>query len=167
MLSIHVRPPEIEGRQLPGHWEDDLIKGEVKASAVSTLVERNSRLLMLIKLPHPKRASAANMLQVFTDKLLSDAQPMQLSMTYDKGRELAMHEKLSEQTGIPVYFRDPRSPWQRGSIENTNGLVRQYLPKGTDLSVYSQHSALINYRVLHFTCESARCTPFLKSEFSF
>jgi len=142
MLSIHVRPPEIEGRQLPGHWEDDLIKGEANASAVSTLVERNSRLLML-----------------------SVAQTMQLSMTYDKGRELAMHEKLREQTGIPVYFRDPQSPWQRGSIENTNGLVRQYLPKGTDLS--GQHSALINYRVLHFTCESARCTPFLKSEFSF
>ena len=138
MLSIHVRPPEIEDRQFPGHWEGDLIKGEANASAVGTLVERTSRLLMLIKLPHPKPASAANVLQAFTDKLLSVAQPMRLSMTYDQGREMAMHKKLTQQTGVAVYFCDPHSPWQRGSNENTNGLVRQYLPKGTDLSGYSQ-----------------------------
>jgi IS30 family transposase len=138
MLSIHVRPPEIEDRQFPGHWEGELIKGEANASAVGTLVERSSRLLMLIKLPHPKPASAANVLQAFTDKLLSVAQPMRLSMTYDQGREMAMHKKLTQQTGVAVYFCDPHSPWQRGSNENTNGLVRQYLPKGTDLSIYSQ-----------------------------
>ena len=141
MLSIHLRPPEIEDRQFPGHWEGDLIKGEADtciASAMGTLVERTSRLLMLIKLPHPKPASAANVLQAFTDKLLGVAQPMRLSMTYDQGREMAMHKKLSHQTGMAVYFCDPHSPWQRGSNENTNGLVRQYLPKGTDLSVYSQ-----------------------------
>ena len=138
MLSIHVRPPEIEDRQFPGHWEGDLIKGEANASAVGTLVERTSRLLMLIKLPYPKPASAANVLQAFTDKLLSVAQPMRLSMTYDQGREMAMHKKLTQQTGVAVYFCDPHSPWQRGSNENTNGLVRQYLPKGTDLSGYSQ-----------------------------
>jgi IS30 family transposase len=138
MLSIHVRPPEIEDRQFPGHWEGDLIKGESNASAVGTLVERTSRLLMLIKLPNPKPASAANVLQAFTDKLLGVAQPMRLSMTYDQGREMAMHKKLSQQTGMAVYFCDPHSPWQRGSNENTNGLVRQYLPKGTDLSIYSQ-----------------------------
>ena len=138
MLSIHVRPPEIEERQFPGHWEGDLIKGEGNTSAVGTLVERTSRLVMLVKLPEFKPASATNVLQAFTDKLLGIAQPMRLSMTYDQGREMSMHKKLSEQTGIAVYFCDPHSPWQRGSNENMNGLVRQYLPKGTDLSIYSQ-----------------------------
>ena len=136
--SIHVRPPEIEDRQFPGHWEGDLIKGEGNASAVGTLVERTSRLVMLVKLPEFKPASATNVLQAFTDKLLGIAQPMRLSMTYDQGKEMALHKKLSEQTGIAVYFCDPHSPWQRGSNENMNGLVRQYLPKGTDLSNYSQ-----------------------------
>lgn len=138
MLSIHVRPPEIEDRQFPGHWEGDLIKGEGNASAVGTLVERTSRLVMLVKLPEFKPASAANVLQAFTDKLLGIAQPLRLSMTYDQGKEMAMHKKLREQTGIAVYFCDPHSPWQKGSNENMNGLVRQYLPKGTDLSIYSQ-----------------------------
>ena len=107
MLSIHVRPPEIEDRQFPGHWEGDLIKGEGNASAVGTLVERTSRLVMLVKLPEFKPASATNVLQAFTDKLLGIAQPMRLSMTYDQGREMSMHKKLSEQTGIAVYFCDP------------------------------------------------------------
>jgi IS30 family transposase len=138
MLSIHVRPPEIEDRQFPGHWEGDLIKGAANASAVGTLVERTSRLVMLVKLPEFKPASASNVLQAFTDKLLSVAQPMRLSMTYDQGREMSMHKELSKRTGVAVYFCDPHSPWQRGSNENMNGLVRQYLPKGTDLSVYSQ-----------------------------
>ncbi|MEI8292200.1 MAG: IS30 family transposase [Verrucomicrobiota bacterium] len=138
MLSIHLRPPEIEGRQLPGHWEGDLIKGAGNASAVGTLVGRTSRLVMLVKLPHPKPASAANVLQAFTDKLNRIAQPMRLSMTYDQGREMALHKTLTAQTGIAVYFCDPHSPWQRGSNENMNGLVRQYLPKGTDLSGYTQ-----------------------------
>lgn len=138
MLSIHLRPPAIEDRQFPGHWEGDLIKGAGNASAVGTLVERTSRLVMLIKLPHPKPASAANVLQAFTDKLNSIAQPMRLSMTYDQGREMALHKMLTIQTGIAVYFCDPHSPWQRGSNENMNGLVRQYLPKGTDLSGYTQ-----------------------------
>jgi len=137
-LSIHLRPPEIEDRQFPGHWEGDLIKGEGNASAVGTLVERTSRLLILVKLPHPKPATAANLLQAFTDKLLSIAQPLRLSLTYDQGKEMAYHRKLTEATGIAVYFCDPHSPWQQGSNENTNGLVRQYLPKGTELSGYSQ-----------------------------
>ena len=100
MLSIHMRPPEIEDRQFPGYWEGDLIKGQdsasASASAVGTLVERTSRLLMLIKLPYPKPASAASVLQAFSDKLLSVAQPMRLSMTYDQGREMAMHKKLTQ-----------------------------------------------------------------------
>lgn len=138
MVSIHVRPPEIEDRQFPGHWEGDLIKGAANASAVGTLVERTSRLLMLIKLPEFKPASAVNVMQAFSDKLLGIAAPMRQTMTYDQGREMAMHKELSKRTGVAVYFCDPHSPWQRGSNENTNGLVRQYLPKGTDLSGYSQ-----------------------------
>jgi transposase, IS30 family len=92
MLSIHVRPLEIEDRQFPGQWRGDLINGEANATAVCSLVERASRLLMLIKLAHPKPLSAANVLQAFKDKLRSEAQPMRLSMTYDQGREMAMHK---------------------------------------------------------------------------
>jgi len=138
LLSIHVRPPEVADRQFPGHWEGDLIKGAGNLSAVGTLVERTTRLLMLVKLPHPNPATAAHVLQAFTDKLNSIAQPMRLSLTYDRGKEMARHQELSANTGIRVYFCDPHSPWQRGTNENTNGLIRQYLPKGTDLSSYSQ-----------------------------
>ena len=138
LLSIHVRPPEVADRQFPGHWEGDLIKGAGNLSAVGTLVERTTRLLMLVKLPHPNPASAAHVLQAFTDKLNGIAQPMRLSLTYDRGKEMARHQELSANTGIRVYFCDPHSPWQRGTNENTNGLIRQYLPKGTDLSGYSQ-----------------------------
>ena len=138
LLSIHVRPPEIEDRQFPGHWEGDLIKGAGNQSAVGTLVERNTRLLMLVKLPHPNPATAAHVLQAFTDKLNQIAQPMRKTLTYDRGREMAHHVQLTANTGVAVYFCDPHSPWQRGTNENTNGLVRQYLPKGTDLSGYTQ-----------------------------
>jgi transposase, IS30 family len=138
LLSIHVRPPEVTHRQFPGHWEGDLIKGKGNASAVGTLVERSTRLLILVKLPHPQPATAAHVLQAFTDKLNAVAQPMRKTLTYDRGKEMAYHQHLTAQTGVAVYFCDPHSPWQRGTNENTNGLVRQYLPKGTDLSGYSQ-----------------------------
>ncbi len=138
LLSIHVRPPEIEDRQFPGHWEGDLIKGALNQSAVGTLVERHTRLLVLVKLPHPNPATAAHVLQAFTDKLNAVAQPLRKTLTYDRGKEMAYHQQLSANTGIAVYFCDPHSPWQRGTNENTNGLIRQFLPKGTDLSVYSQ-----------------------------
>lgn len=138
LLSIHVRPPEIEDRQFPGHWEGDLIKGAGNLSAVGTLVERSTRLLMLVKLPHPHPATAAHVLQAFTDKLNGIAKPMRQTLTYDRGREMAHHQQLTANTGVAVYFCDPHSPWQRGTNENTNGLVRQYLPKGTDLSGVSQ-----------------------------
>jgi transposase, IS30 family len=138
MLSIHVRPPEVEDRQFPGHWEGDLIKGALNQSAVGTLVERHTRLLILVKLSHPNPATAAHVLQAFTDKLNAVAQPMRKTLTYDRGKEMSHHQQLSANTGIAVYFCDPHSPWQRGTNENTNGLIRQFLPKGTDLSVYSQ-----------------------------
>jgi len=138
LLSIHVRPPEVQDRQLPGHWEGDLIKGANNASAIGTLVERTTRLVVLVKLPHPNPATAAHVLQAFTDKLNAIARPMRQSLTYDRGREMAEHVRLSENTGMKVYFCDPYSPWQKGSNENTNGLLRQYFPKGTDLSGYTQ-----------------------------
>ena len=139
LLSIHVRPPEVADRQFPGHWEGDLIKGAGNLSAVGTLVERTTRLLMLVRLPHPQPATAAHVLQAFTDKLNSIAQPMRQTLTYDRGKEMARHQELTANTGVRVYFCDPHSPWQRGTNENTNGLVRQYLPKGTDLSGFSQN----------------------------
>ena len=138
LLSIHVRPPEIEDRQLPGHWEGDLIKGKGNASAIGTLVERTTRLVVLVKLPHPNPATAAHVLQAFTDKLNGIAAPMRQSLTYDRGREMAEHAQLTRNTGMKVYFCDPYSPWQRGSNENTNGLLRQYWPKRTSMAHLSQ-----------------------------
>lgn len=135
MVSIHVRPPQVDDRIMPGHWEGDLIKGSGNKSAVAVLVERVSRAVMLAKMPD---ASAASALQAFTDKLQSLQEPLRQTLTYDQGREMSRHAELTEATGVRVYFCDPHSPWQRGTCENTNGLLRQYLPKGTDLSVYSQ-----------------------------
>ena len=135
MVSIHVRPPEIEDRVMPGHWEGDLIKGAGNQSAVGVLVERSSRLVLLAKMAD---ATAASALAGFTAKLNGIAEPMRQSLTYDQGKELSRHEDLTARTGVAVYFCDPHSPWQRGTCENTNGLLRQYLPKGTDLSVYTQ-----------------------------
>jgi len=135
MLSIHVRPPEVDDRVMPGHWEGDFIKGEGNKSSVGVLVERSSRLVLLAKM---QDATAASALAGFSAKLNSIAEPMRQSLTYDQGKEMARHADLSAQTGVNIYFCDPHSPWQRGTCENTNGLIRQYLPKGTDLSVYSQ-----------------------------
>ena len=138
MVSVHCRPPEASSRLFPGHWESDLIKGKGNASAVGSLVERSSRLLILVHLPGPKPGSAATVLEAFTEKLRSIALPMRQSLTHDQGSEMARHKELAANSNIAVYFCDPHSPWQRGTNENTNGLVRQYLPKGTDLSGYSQ-----------------------------
>lgn len=135
MVSIHVRPPEVQDRVMPGHWEGDLIKGAGNKSAVGVLVERSSRLVLLARMPD---ATASSALAAFTAKLNSIAAPMRQSLTYDQGREMAYHAELARATNIRVYFCDPHSPWQRGTCENTNGLLRQYLPKGTDLSVYTQ-----------------------------
>jgi IS30 family transposase len=135
MLSIHVRPPEVEDRALPGHWEGDFIKGAGNRSAVGVLVERSSRLVLLAKMDD---ATAASALTGYTRQLNSIAEPMRQSLTYDQGKEMARHAELTAQTGVKVSCCDPHSPWQRGSCENTNGLLRQYLPKGTDLSIYSQ-----------------------------
>ena len=135
MLSIHVRPPEIEDRVMPGHWEGDFIKGAGNQSSVGVLVERSSRLVLLAKM---EDATAASALAGFSAKLNSIAEPMRHSLTYDQGKEMSRHAELREQTGVNIYFCDPHSPWQRGTCENTNGLLRQYMPKGTDLSVHTQ-----------------------------
>lgn len=135
MVSIHVRPPEVDDRLMPGHWEGDLIKGAGNKSSVGVLVERTTRLVLLARMPD---ATAESALAGFTAKLNQITSPLRQTLTYDQGREMARHRELARNTNMRVYFCDPHSPWQRGSCENTNGLLRQFLPKGTDLSVYSQ-----------------------------
>ena len=135
MVSIHDRPPEIEERLVPGHWEGDLIKGAGNRSSIGTLVERTTLFTSLSKMDN---ASAEAVLSGFSQVLNRIEAQKRLSMTYDQGREMAAHQKLTAATGVKVFFADPHSPWQRGINENTNGLLRQYLPKGSDLSVFSQ-----------------------------
>jgi len=134
-VSMHVRPPEVDDRALPGHWEGDFIKGAGNRSAVGVRVERSSRLVLLAKRDD---ATAAAALDGYTRQLNGIAAPRRQSLTYDQGKEMARPAELTARTGVKVYCCDPHSPWQRGSGENTNGLLRQYLPQGTDLSVYRQ-----------------------------
>jgi IS30 family transposase len=135
MTSIEERPLSVEDRLIPGHWEGDLIKGAKNGSQVGTLVERKTLFALLVKLD---RATAACTANGFIGVLKRVDAQMRLSLTYDQGREMADHAHLARQTGMQVYFAHPHSPWERGINENTNGLLRQYLPKGSDLSVYSQ-----------------------------
>jgi IS30 family transposase len=135
MLMISDRPPEIEDRAVPGHWEGDLIMGSTASnSAVGTLVERATGFVMLLHLPAGHGALAVQ--EALVTKMLTLDDQLRLSLTWDQGRELLHHRAISRATGLDIYFCDPHSPWQRGSNENTNGLLRQYLPKGTDLSFY-------------------------------
>jgi IS30 family transposase len=135
MQSIHIRPPEVEDRIIPGHWEGDLIKGAGNRSSVGTLVERTTRFVVLAKM---NDAGTVSVVDSFSAVLNRQPAAMRKTMTYDQGREMHGHKILTERTGVQIYFADPHSPWQRGSNENTNGLLRQYMPKGADLSVYSQ-----------------------------
>ena len=135
MLSIHVRPPEANDRLLPGHWEGDLIKGAANGSAVGTLVCRKSLFVMLVKMDG---ATALDALRGYQQAFSPLDEALRQTLTYDQGKEMALHKKLAQSTGLKIYFADPHSPWQRGINENTNGLIRQYLPKGEDLSGYSQ-----------------------------
>ncbi len=136
MVMIADRPAEAEDRAVPGHWEGDLIMGARNASAIGTLAGRSTRFVLLLHLPsgHDAAAVAAAMTEAMA------ALPAQLrrSLAWDQGHEMAAHARVTAATGLAVYFCDPHSPWQRGSNENTNGLLRQYFPKGTDLSVHGK-----------------------------
>ena len=131
---ISERPKEVDSRLVPGHWEGDLIIGKNHKSALGTLVERTTRLTILV----PVKGKDAKTVREAFAEVFSEIDPeMKKSMTYDRGVEMAEHRVLTEQTGVKVYFADPSSPWQRGTNENTNGLIRQYFPKGTDFSKVS------------------------------
>ena len=134
IVSIRDRPASVEDRAVPGHWEGDLLSGS-KNSYIATLVERHTRYVMLAKVANKDTQTVVSALIKQAKKLPSE---LYKSLTWDRGKELADHRRFSLATDIDVYFCDPQSPWQRGSNENTNGLLRQYFPKGTDLSVYSQ-----------------------------
>lgn len=134
MIGISDRPAEADDRAVPGHWEGDLIMGAGNTTAIGTLVERSTGFVMLLHLPEDH--TAATLAQAMTAKIPDVPEVLRRSLTWDQGAEMALHTAITEATGLPIYFCDPHSPWQRGTNENTNGLLRQYFPKGTDLSFY-------------------------------
>lgn len=134
-ISIRERPAEVEDRAIPGHWEGDLIAGEANASYIATLVERTTRFVMLVRV---RSKETQEVTRAITRQINKLPEQLRKTLTWDNGGELADHKVLTLASNIDIYFCDPHSPWQRGSNENTNGLLRQYFPKGTDLSGYTQ-----------------------------
>ncbi len=135
MTNIKERPEEVEGRLVPGHWEGDLILGAGGRSAIGTLVERVTRFTVLVRMPTRKADVVAS---AFAGALNAIPDVLRKTLTYDQGKELAQHESLAVSTGMRIFFADPHAPWQRGANENTNGLLRQYFPKGIALSGFDQ-----------------------------
>ncbi len=134
VISISERPPEVEDRAVPGHWEGDLIMGAGNTSAIGTLVERATGFLCLLHLREDH--TALRMQTAIIEQMAQLPATLRQTLTWDRGAEMTNHAKIAEATGLAIYFADPASPWQRGSNENTNGLLRQYFPKGTDLSLW-------------------------------
>jgi transposase, IS30 family len=130
MLSIHERPVEVADRTVPGHWESDLIIGKYKQSAIATLVERTTRYTIIVELPKGKKALEVR--AAITEEVKNIPQHLRKTLTHDQGKEMSQHKQFTLDTDMRVYFADPASPWQRGTNENTNGLIRQFFPKGTD-----------------------------------
>ena len=135
LVSIHERPQEVQDRLMPGYWEGDLIKGKNNQSSVGTIVERTSRYTIMVQLDD---ATSPVVTGGFERELKAIQPSLLKSLTYDRGREMTDHKNLTQSLKLDVYFADPHAPWQRGTNENTNGLIRQYLPKGCDLTPYSQ-----------------------------
>jgi len=133
-VSIRERPASVEDRAVPGHWEGDLLLGK-RRTRIATLVERHSRYVLLVRLP---RHDSVSLVRALARRMQTLPASVRQSLTWDRGTEMAAHKAFTVATDVQVYFCDPRSPWQRGSNENTNGLLRQYFPKGTDLSVFTQ-----------------------------
>lgn len=136
MLSIEERPAEVADRTVPGHWEGDLILGKYKRSALGTLVERTTRYTILVPLGDKK--DALNVREAYAEAFKTVPNELRKTLTYDQGKEMSQHENFTIDTGIKVYFAHPGSPWERGTNENTNGLIRQYFPKGTDFTQVSE-----------------------------
>jgi IS30 family transposase len=136
IVPIAERPPEVDERAVPGHWEGDLILGKAGRSAIATLVERQTRFTMLVELPQGRNAESVRV--ALTDSIQRLPEALRRTLTWDQGKEMAEHARFTIDNQVQVYFCDPSSPWQRGTSENTNGLLRQYFAKGDDLARYTQ-----------------------------